>query len=137
MCWGFDISIHKRDKNKTELVYLMIDDINRLRQLYARYGKKVPDDVLDDDYWDEGVKRVPIDEIKENCCLCPANKKVILDFAARAIMKEIYSIDVDASLDDRQSSVKEAIASIIDTTIDTCRSTTFFGKEQQAVVGWL
>jgi hypothetical protein len=115
----------------------MIDDINRLRQLYARYGKKVPDDVLDDDYWDEGVKRVPIDEIKENCCLCPANKKVILDFAARAIMKEIYSIDVDASLDDRQSSVKEAIASIIDTTIDTCRSTTFFGKEQQAVVGWL
>ncbi len=99
-------------------------------------AEDVPDAVFDDDYFEKG-KRVPISELKERSCLCPANTGVIIDFAARAIMKELHGIPVDADLDERQEAVKNAISGMINASIDRLRMEMFAGNGIVITTSWL
>jgi hypothetical protein len=132
MCWGFEISF--RDGKSSEPTFIFVDDIERLRDLYKRYGKDMPDAVFNDDYFEPG-KRVPISELKERSCLCPTNKKVILDFVAGAFMNELDGIADPTT--PAQIAVRDAIAGMIDTAIDGLKTTRFAGHGKKITVSWI
>ena len=104
-------------------------------ELYTRYGKCVPEAVFDTDFFDDG-KRIPFSDMDPETCLCPANPDIILDFAARAVMKETRGIDVDAPLDEKQERVRRDVERRLKGAIDGLGIASFRGRGMLVTVSW-
>jgi len=135
MCWGIDFWIGTSPGNE-KIEGIEIDNIAGLQALYRRYGKDVPEEIFDTDFFEEG-KRVPYSKMPTNLCLCSANPRIIINFVARAIMKETRGIDVDVPLNKKQQSIHDHVTWKINDTLDHLRDTTFRGNGLHVSISWL
>jgi len=133
MCWGFEFTVKRPDGTITSID---VDCTDKLVEFYKAYGKELPEDIIDPEYFDSG-KRKSIAEMG-NSCLCPADKEMILRFAARAVLKETRGLDpTKREPMGRGKHVVTDISGKIDDAIDHLRDVTFRGNGNVVVVSWM